>query len=116
VIFFEATPKRLVEYCARGQEQDELVDRLLGDSELMKKFLKAGGVRAGCYGDAMEIYSKLLLETQDDALFRKLAVGVSVELGDGSLKEFDTKIAVDPISRFQHYRDAHFQANWIPSL
>jgi hypothetical protein len=115
-VIFEATPKGLAEYCARGQEQDELVGRLLGDSELMQKFLKAGGVRAGCYGDAMEIYSKLLPETQDDALFRKLALAVSIELADGSLKEFDTDIVVDPVARFQHYKEAHLRGELDPAF
>jgi hypothetical protein len=56
----------LAEFALQGAAEEALVDKLLGDTLLMRDMLVAGGVKGGHYGEAMAIYSKL--QTASSAL------------------------------------------------
>eukprot|EP01051_Picozoa_sp_SAG22_P001132 SAG22_NODE_41_length_25488_cov_6.133719_7_plen_393_part_00 len=50
----------LAKFAVQGAAEEALVEKLLGDAVLMRDMLLAGGAHNSHYGEAMQIYSKLL--------------------------------------------------------
>ena len=123
VILHEATPKGLASFASKGIRQRKLVDLLLADAALMKEMLIADGAKAertrggfgpAQYGPCIEIYDDLqsLGDQAPAGVLRRLALAISLEHAvpiDQSNPESDTDAVglVNPISRFEHYRDAY---------
>ncbi len=109
-ILVKAKPSRLAEFCAQDKKHGKLVDHLLNETSLMKDMLINGGAKDGNYGPAMKIYTEILASFPDyedeyTEINKKIALAVALELAT-PINEFDTKIPVDPVKRYIHYRDA----------
>ena len=111
-VLLNATPMGLAAFCAQGETQQKLIDDLLNNTHLMRDMLQAGGAKEGRYGEAMQIYTSI---NTYDGILDRLALGTSLELAV-PLLEFDTKMAVDPIERFNHYKQAYLQGELDPSF
>jgi hypothetical protein len=110
-VLVNATPKGLATFCSQGETQEKLADELLSNVNVMRDMLQAGGAKSGRYGEAMQIYTSLDTNANDGILDR-LALGTSLELAM-PMNEFDTKIPVDPIERYHHYKQAHLQGDQL---
>lgn len=109
-IIVKATPAKLAEFCAQDKKNGKLLDHLFKETTLMKDMLTNGGAKDGNYGEAMKIYTDILAifpdyEDEFTEVNKKIALAVALELAT-PINEFDTKIPVDPVKRFMHYRDA----------
>jgi hypothetical protein len=122
-ILTEATPKRLAEYAQQSPAQAALVDKLLSDETLMREMLIAGGATGGRYGQAMEIFTKLLRVVQKpgDETLRRLALAVSLEHAQPVPQSNPEKSSsgprfVDPVGRYQHYEKAYLAGELDPAF
>ena len=116
---------RLAVFAVQSAANEALVEKLLGDTLLMRDMLVAGGVPGGLYGEAMAIYTQLLKASSDlraaDAtpqagapwddrepasLLKRLAIGAAVGLA-GPIRVRWQPVVVDPIKRFLHYEAAY---------
>lgn len=117
-IIVRAKPTGLAEFCALEKKNGKLIDHLLKENGLMKEMLLNGGAKDGNYGPAMKIYTDILATFSDyedefTATNKKIAMAVSLELAT-PINEFDTKIPVDPLQRYLHYRDAFHNGELDP--
>jgi hypothetical protein len=112
-IIVRATPAGLAEFCSRDKKNTKMIDHLFKETALMRDMLINGGAKDGNYGASMKIYTDILATFPDvDDEFtpvnKKIALAVALELAT-PMWEFDTKVEVNPVERYLHYRDA-FQA------
>jgi hypothetical protein len=129
------SPTKLAEYASQGTTQETLVNQLLGDTLLAKDMLVAGGAEGGMYGQAMEIYDKLLKKSEyladikkerDDAatvwddrsqktILYRLALGTALQLAVPVNERFG-HVPVDPVSRYLHYEKAYKAGDLDPGF
>lgn len=119
-IIVKATPAGLAEFCAADSKNGKLMDHLFKETTLMKDMIINGGAKNGKYGEAMKIYTDILAtfpdyEDEFTPTNKKLAMAVSLELAT-PINEFDTKIQVDPVKRYLHYRDAFKNGELDPAF
>ena len=120
-IIQQATPEALAAFVAEIPKlHTGLIKTLFKSDNLMKEMLLNGGAKYGCFGHAMKIYTNIVTEfPEDDDKFtevnKKLAMAVALELAS-PIMEFDTKIEVDPVKRFQHYEQAHRNGELDPAF
>ena len=132
-----ATPKQLAVYSAKSYAHATQVHNLLQNLRLMKDILWNGGPKQNNFGRMLEIYHGILDLDQasyhnyhdvdgdvdgDDStrsrtctsnIFEKLALAVALEHAV-PIHVFDTKVEVNPIERYIHYRDAYIQRELDP--
>lgn len=114
-VLTEATPAGLAKFAAQGPEQEALITKLLGDNDLMKQMLVAGGAKDGNYGKAIQIYAQIRKASQraDRDVLQRLAVGTSLEqAGPGRL----TEGKIDPVVRYLHYEKAYMNGELDPAF
>ncbi len=113
-ILTNATPAGLAEFGQQGKEQESMVDKLLSDVPLMKQMLEAGGAQNGKYGQAIQIYARILKASPKakDGVLQRLALATSLEhavpIAQSNPKDQPNAPAtVDPVKRYQHYEKAY---------
>jgi len=114
VVMSEATPRGLAAFAEQGAEQQQLVDRLLGDEALMLQMAVADGAKGGAYGRAMEIYTQIQAKRSSAryGAMQRLAVAIALEHAQpvqqrNATGASDASGEVDPVARFCHYEDAY---------
>lgn len=132
VVLHDATPRGLAEYAQQGKKQAELVEKLLADTELMKRMLVADGASARKegrgygpeqYGPAMEIYTTIQKSSAKAAsgLLNRLALAVALE-HSVPIEQQNPKAAtdaprhVDPLGRYLHYEKAYLAGELDPAF
>jgi len=123
-VLVNATPKGLAEFAQQGKAQEELVEKLLADTALMRDMLDAGGANGGKYGQAMQIYTdiqKLATRQAGDGILYRLALGTSVEhavpVGQrNAIAETNAPAFVDPVKRYLHYEKAYLDGALDPAF
>ena len=63
----ESTPLGLAKFAVQGPIEETLVKQMLGDAILMRDMLVAGGASGGKFGEAMDIFIKILNTTEDSS-------------------------------------------------
>ncbi|MFP4356612.1 MAG: hypothetical protein ACLFUJ_15990 [Phycisphaerae bacterium] len=113
VLLVQAEPERLAAFAQQGPTHQKLIASLLGDPELIKRMLIAGGAKAGRYGRAMEIYTAIEKADPDqaDEVLRRLALAISLEHAEpiaqnNPMAQTDAPKTVDPTKRYLQYRQA----------
>lgn len=113
-VLAQATPRGLAEFAQAGKEQEALVERLLGDTDLMREMLAADGAKAGKFGRATEIFAAIQKASPKAGagLFRRLALAVSLEHAvpiaqSNPAEKTDAPAVVDPVRRYLHYEKAY---------
>lgn len=120
-IIMKATPEALAEFCEKEKMNGKLVDHLLKENGLMKDMLTNGGAANGNYTQALKIYTEILAtkfpdeENEFTKVNKKVAMAVALELAS-PIFEFDTKIQVDPIRRYDHYEQAYRRGELDPAF
>jgi hypothetical protein len=120
-IIQRATPEALAAFVEEiPKKHAGLIKTLFKSNNLMKEMLLNGGAKYGCFGHAMKIYTDIVtgFPEEDDKFTevnKKLAMAVALELAS-PIMEFDTKIEVDPVKRFQHYDQAHRNGELDPAF
>jgi hypothetical protein len=119
-IIVDAKPTGLADFCSQNKKNGKLVDHLFRESSLMKRMLLNGGAKDGNYGAAMKIYTDILCTFPDEEddfteINRKIALAVALELAT-PINEFDTKVPVDPVSRYVHFREAFKNGELDPAF
>ena len=81
VVLLEATPRGLAEFAQQGKKQEQLVERLLADSDLMLQMVVADGAKDGKCGQAMQIYFDIQKASRKTAsgVLQRLALAISLE-------------------------------------
>jgi len=123
VVLAHATPRGLAEFAQQGKEQEELVEKLLSDTALMKQMLEAGGAKFGKYGRAMEIYAAIQKASPRarEGMFQRLALAVALEhavpIGQRNTEiETNAPTFVDPVKRYLHYERAYLDGELDPAF
>jgi hypothetical protein len=122
-VLVHATPRGLAEYAQQGKEQSARVEKLVGDTKLMKEMLVAGGAKFGKYGQAMEILEaiqKASPKTQQGTL-QRLALATSLEFAKPISQsragvETNAPAFVDPVKRYLHYEKAFLAGELDPAF
>lgn len=120
-IIQQATPEALAAFVEEKPKlHAALIKTLFKTNHLMKEMLLNGGAKYGCFGQAMKIYTSIATEFPEEEdkftkVNKKLAMAVALELAC-PIMEFDTKIEVDPVERFQHYEEAHRNGELDPAF
>ncbi|MEO0509193.1 MAG: sialate O-acetylesterase [Verrucomicrobiota bacterium] len=124
-IITSATPTGLARFAEESTEQELLVKKLLGDTDLMIRMLKAGGAKSGNYGQAIQIYTQILQESEHarkPGILQRFALGLSLELAVPTVKRAHTKIdpdqqsTIDPVQRYLHYEAAYLKEELDPAF
>jgi len=123
VVLLEATPKGLAEFAQQGKEQETLVERLLGDADLMKQMLVADGAKDGKYGQAMQIYTAIQKGSKKSrkGVLQRLALAISLEhavpMAQGNPKaDTDAPKTIDPVERYLSYEKAYLGGELDPEF
>lgn len=123
VVLHEATPAGLATFAGRGPGQAALVERLLGDTDLMRRMLVADGAAEGRYGRAMEIYSTIQARSDRarEGVLSRLALAVSLEHAvpvkqSSPVARTDAPEFVDPVGRYLHYEKAFLDGELDPAF
>ena len=77
----DSTPLGLAEFAVQSPVEEALVEQLLGDGLLMRDMLVAGGASSGHFGQAMNIFSKLMNATHDTLLQPLVTSSPAVQCG-----------------------------------
>lgn len=123
-VLANATTKGLATFAQQGKEQADLVERLLGDTALMKAMLEAGGPRDSKYGEAMQIYSAIrkASDKAKNGIFNRLALAVALEHAvpisqRNAVTETNSAPAlIDPVKRYLHYEKAYLDGELDPAF
>lgn len=109
-----ATPAGLAAYAQQSSAHQARIDALLGDHELMKEMLVAGGPMAGRYGEAMEILERIRAASKQphEGIFKRLAIGTALELCAPDLSPNYARI--DPVRRYLAYEKWHLAGELDP--
>lgn len=123
VVLTDATPRGLAGFAQQGTEQEALMERLLGDVDLMQQMLVAGGAPAGRYGQAMAIYAAIQKASAKAHAghFQRLALGVALEhavpiVQSHPQAQTDAPSHVDPVKRYLHYEKAYQDGELDPAF
>jgi hypothetical protein len=116
----QATPKGLADWVEEDEKHELYMSQMISSTDMMKFMLTHGGPKDGRWGQAIKIYFDISTEFPEEAdeltkVFRKIAMAVALELAT-PIYEFDTKIEVDPIKRYQHYADAYKNGELDPAF
>jgi hypothetical protein len=122
-VLAEATPRGLAEFGQQGKEQEVLVDKLLGDTTLMKQMLVAGGAKFSKYGQATEIHAAIRKASQKsgEGILQRLALATSLEHAK-PITQSNPKYqpngpaTVDPVKRYLHYEKAYLDGELDPAF
>lgn len=116
-VLYNGTPRGLAVFAQRGEKEEKLVEKLLGDDELMKQMLVAGGAKGGKYGRAMQIYTDIQKASKraGKGVFQRLALGTSLEHAAG-VQGFDVKTNIDPVKRYLSYEKAYLEGDLDPNF
>lgn len=122
-VLANATPRGLAEFAQQGKAQEDLVEKLLADTALMRDMLDAGGANGGKYGQAMQIFTDIRKATNKaaDGILYRLALGTSVEhavpVGQrNAIAETNAPAFVDPVKRYLHYERAYLDGELDPAF
>lgn len=120
MIITQATPQRLAEFSAKDKKHGKAVAALLKSREMMKEMLGNGGAMGGNYGQALSIYNQIVADFPEEdhqftAVNKKIAMAVALELAE-PIFEFDTRIEVDPVDRYNHFADAYKNGELDPAF
>lgn len=106
-VLAQATPRGLAEFVQQGAAERKLIDGLLGDPELMRRMLYAGGAKAGRYGKAMQIYRAIQARSEaarEDGVLNRLAIAICLEL---AAPDLTNHWMVDPVKRFDFFAESY---------
>ncbi|MBN8456620.1 MAG: hypothetical protein J0M04_02060 [Verrucomicrobia bacterium] len=118
-----ATPKGLAEFAQQGEPQEALVEGLLGDVNMMKQMLEAGGAARGRYGQAVAIYAAIRKASpgSKEGVLQRLAMATSLEHAQ-PIEQINAKdltgapATVDPVKRYLHYEKAFLDGELDPAF
>jgi len=123
VVLLEAAPRGLAEFAQQSKAHARLIEKLLGDSYLMKQALVADGAKGGKYGRAMEIYTAIQKATTKAAegVLQRLALAISLEHAvpvkqRNPTGRTDAPAIVDPVSRYLHFEKAFLAGKLDPGF
>jgi hypothetical protein len=122
-VLASATPNGLAEYAQQGKEQSTRVEKLLGDTRLMKEMLIAGGAKYGQYGQAMDIYEAIQKASpkSKQGSLQRLALATSLEFAkpiaqSNPKAETNAPAFIDPVKRYLHYEKAFLDGELDPAF
>eukprot|EP00980_Cylindrotheca_fusiformis_P007218 scaffold1525_cov142-Cylindrotheca_fusiformis.AAC.18 len=118
MIITQATPAKLADFSAKDKKHGKAIDELLKSTALMKEMLGNGGAKGGNFGQAIVTYNQILADLEENefaAVNKKLAMAVALELAE-PIYEFDTRIEVDPIERYNHFAEAYKNGELDPAF
>jgi hypothetical protein len=123
-----AAPRGLAEFAQKGEKEKALVDRLLGDDELMKRMLVAGGANGYEYGEAMQVYTAILEASErarEPGILQRLALGTALHQpwlkgeekgGVHGIVYTDNSVPDGQVSRYLHYEKAYLDDELDPAF
>lgn len=114
VVIEEWGSDNMAAFAAQGAEQKALLEKLLGDTGLMREMLVADGAKDGNYGRAMEIYTAIQQASPHarEGALRRLALAIALEHATPIRRRnpqaaTDAPEHVDPIGRYKHFEKAY---------
>jgi hypothetical protein len=120
IMISQSTPQGLADWVAEDGKHELYINQMMSSTNMLKFMLTHGGPKGGRWGQAIKIYFEISNEFPEEAddltkVFRKIAMAVALELAT-PIYEFDTKIEVDPVKRYQHYADAYKNGELDPAF
>jgi hypothetical protein len=121
----QSTSLGLAQFAAQGQEQEDIVARLLDNTALQRDMLVAGGAKKGKFGQAMSIYEKLKKtstapstpwdDRTQERVLERFALATALEHADPIQHRFHDTI-IDPVERYKHYEQAYLAGDLDPAF
>ncbi len=126
-ILTHATPRGFAEFAQKGAAEKKLLDDLFADEALMRQILEANGANGGAYGEAMQIYNKILAKSERarkrGTIFQRLALGMAIHMPWTSKPTsgvhgivYRTRYDVDQVKRYLHFEKAHLDGELDPAF
>ena len=119
VVLNQGTPRGLAEFAAQSDANAALIEKLLGDTELMKAMVVADGpeIQKGMgmqYGPAMKIYTDIQKASSkaSSGVLKKLALAIALEHSlpvglRNATGATDAPTTADPIKRYLSFEKAY---------
>lgn len=121
VIIKEATPEGLASFAGQSPTNEQLLEKLLKDSQLMVQMLVADGARDGKYGEAMTIYEKIqqASDKASEGVLQRLALAISLQHAvpmeqRNAVADVSAPKTVDPVRRYLSYEQAYLAGELDP--
>ncbi len=122
-VLTEATPYWLAVYAQQGSEQEQRVEKMLGNTPLLIEMLLADGAMWGKYPQAHEIYEAIQKAhpKSKEGLFQRLALAIALEhavpiVEDRPVTESDEIRYIDPVARYASYENAYLAKELDPGF
>jgi len=122
-VLSEATPKGLAAFAQQGEEQADLVGKMLAADDLLIQMAIADGAKNGNYGAAMQIYSNIWKASDKvaEGPLRALALAISLEHATpvkqrNATAKTDAPEFVDPVKRYLNYEKALLNGELDPAF
>jgi hypothetical protein len=112
------TSKGLAKFANESDMNGQLIETLLNNKKIMKEMLLHGGAKNMEFGYAMKQYTQIMANMPKDRfqkVNKKLAMAAALEFAVPST-EFDTKVEINALERFQHYEKAHRKGELDPAF
>jgi len=111
--------KQMAKYASLGESQKADVDFLLNQPKLIVQVMEMGGAILGKYGQAMQMYQKILKASEtirEDNFFKTWALAIALENPDG-ITPFDDKTPQEYLVEvFLNYEEACYKGELDPSF
>lgn len=123
VVLSQATPRGLAAFAQQGREHENLIEKLLGDGDLMAQMAVADGAKDGRYGRAVEIYAAIHEASKHptNGVLQRLALAISLEHAvpipqRNPKAATDAPKTVDPVKRYLQYEKAYLGGELDPAF
>lgn len=129
----QSTSLGLAQFAAQGQDEEDVVTRLLNNIVLMRDMLVAGGAKDGKFGQAMGIYENVVKASQalgdqsltqsstpwddrsQEKVLSRFALATALEHAVPLQHRFETTF-IDPVQRYLHYEHAYLAGDLDPAF
>jgi len=127
----QATSLGLAQFAAQGQDEEDIVSRLLENTALMRDMLVSGGAKGGKFGEAMQIYEEVVKasavlgdstessapwdDRSQESVLRRFALATAVFHAVPLQHRFHETI-IDPVERYLHYEQAYLAGDLDPAF
>lgn len=123
VVLQDATPHGLAAFAQQSSEHEQLVERLLGDPDLMVRMALADGARGGNYGRAIQLYTDIQSASARarDGVLERLALATALEHATPIIQrnptaKSDAPRYIDPVNRYLHFEKAYLDGELDPGF
>jgi hypothetical protein len=113
-----ATPRGFALFAQQGNDEEALIDELLGDDKLIKQIMDLGGCYQGKYAQAMQIYKAIQKASPraNEGFFQRFALASAMEHPDGCITKEGMTAAEVMVEIYLDYEKAYLDGLLDPAF